>query len=797
MRQPAALVNCRAAAAPTVGELWGAVAAALLALAGALGLWLRVRRAERLAIDREAARRGLEQTNAELARFLDAAPLAFLRWGGEAAVASPALRAALRLGDKPLGGAGELAMAFVAADGRRLSEAASALAADGTPCQLDLSDRYGRCWRARGQRLPQAGQPNLIWFEDISAARELAAAAEHRELERQQLAQVLRVAPFAAWRRDEAGAIAWRNAAHERIVGHADGELEEAALPGRARALAAKVRQTGGRQSERRHLVVDGQRRCFEVLEIASDGAVGSVDFAFDITPLEESEAAGRRLEEAQGEVVNQLSAAVAIFGADKRLAYFNSAYARLWQLDEGWLQGKPHNADLIDRLLEQRALPEEPDIAAFKARMLAKYRDLLSTEDSLMYLPDGTTLRRLVTPHPQGGLIYIYEDVTDRLRLERSYNTLIAVQRETLDNLHEGVALFGTDGRLKLSNPAFQRIWHLESQQLQNEPHVSELVDAGQGLFPGADNWQDMRQALIASAFERRARGGRMERPNGSIIDFASVPLPDGDVLFTYLDVTDAARVERALRERNEALEAAERLQREFVANVSYELRTPLNVIIGFTEMLALAYPGPLNQRQQGYCQDILRSSQQLLELINAILDLAGIEAGQLVLSPTRFKLRPLLDEVTSLARERARAQDILLEIACADDLELLAADPRRLKQSLAQLVGNALKFTPGGGRVEFGAERRGEEIALWVADNGVGIAEEDLPLVLDKFQRGRRNARQHGAGLGLSLVKSIVELHGGRVEISSQVAAGTRVTCILPLAPAAAEPASRLAAA
>jgi signal transduction histidine kinase len=118
-------------------------------------------------------------------------------------------------------------------------------------------------------------------------------------------------------------------------------------------------------------------------------------------------------------------------------------------------------------------------------------------------------------------------------------------------------------------------------------------------------------------------------------------------------------------------------------------------------------------------------------------------------------------------------------------------------LKQALAQLIGNALKFTHRGGRVELGAERRGEQLALWVADTGVGIAEEDLGLVFEKFQRGKRTTRQHGAGLGLSLVKSIVELHGGRIDIHSQVDVGTRVTCLLPLTAAAAEPSTRPAAA
>ena len=786
-----------AAAAPTVAELWGAVAAALLALGSALWLLVRVRRAERLTADTEAARQTLARLNGDLAAFLDTVPLAFLRWGGTASVASPTLRRGLGLDQAPVAGVDDLAAAFDLDGGRRLAEAAARLEAEATPFELTLGARDGRQWRILGRRLAVASQPNVLWFEDATQKHMLEGGMAAALAEQRRLAELFQLAPIAAWQRDGYGAIVWRNAAFERVVGNRDGaELEGTIAPGQARALAERARQTGGEGRERRHYVVDGQRRGFEVVEIADRAQGGTIGFALDTTQLEEAEAALRRLQESQGEVLNQLTAAVAIFGPDKQLAYFNSAYARLWRQDEDWLRSNPHHADLLDRMIEQRLLPEEPDITAFRQRVLAKYRDLLTTEESLMYLPNDTTLRRVVAPHPMGGLIYVYEDVTGRLRLERSYNTLIAVQRETLDNLHEGVALFGTDGRLKLHNPAFQRIWNLEGRQLQSEPHVTDLVDAVRALFAASRNWPETREALIASAFERRARNGRVARPDGGIIDFASVPLPDGNILFTYVDVTTAASVERALRERNEALETAERLQREFLANVSYELRTPLNVIIGFSEMLLHGYTGALSERQQLYCKDILSSSHHLLDMINPILDLAGIEAGQLALDLSQFAVRPLLEDIASLTRERARAQDLKLDVVCPEDLGTLEADARRLKQALAHLVNNALKFTPRSGRIELGAEQPGDEVLLWVSDTGVGIPQEDMALVFEKFQRGRQHARRHGAGLGLSLVKSIVELHGGRVDIVSQVAVGTRVTCILPLArppqQAAAQPAA-----
>jgi len=614
-----------------------------------------------------------------------------------------------------------------------------------------------------------------------------AADAQAGAAERDGLAALLEAAPIAAWRRDGDLRIVWGNAAYLRAVGAVGREIETALIPEQGRGLAARARELAAGTSELRHFVVDGQRRALEVVE-RPDG----FGFACDVTDREETRAELRRYLDAHSEVLNNLNAAIAIFGPSKRVAFFNHAYARLWRLDEDWLAASPLHGEVIDQMREHRLLPEQADYPAYKAGVQRLYTDLLETAEELVHRPDGRVLRQLVSPHPLGGLLMVYEDVTDRLALERSYNTLIAVQRETLANLYEGVAVFGSDGRLKLSNPAYARIWRLDPELLEGEPHVSELVDATRKLFPTEADWRRLSAHLVAQVTERSGRSGRMERPDGAVVDFAAVPLPDGNTLFTYVDVTDSADVERALRDRNEALETADRLKTEFLANVSYELRSPLNVIIGFAEILGNEYFGALNSRQKEYSSGILESSHHLLALINDILDLSSFEAGQLELEREPFDLRSSLEGTLALARERARKQRLTLELECADDLGQLDADERRIKQALFNLLSNAIKFTPAGGRVSLGAQRRGAEVAIWVADTGIGIDAEDRSIVFDKFQRGRRAQRRQGAGLGLSLVKSIVELHGGRVVLESEVGAGTRITCLLPAAAPAAAAAS-----
>jgi signal transduction histidine kinase len=445
---------------------------------------------------------------------------------------------------------------------------------------------------------------------------------------------------------------------------------------------------------------------------------------------------------------------------------------------------------EVLEELRDNRRLPEYADFPAFKAEQLALFTSLLEPVEELVHLPDGTTLRSVAIPHPFGGLLLIWEDVTDTLALERNYNTLIAVQRETLDNLYEGVAVIGANGRLRLSNPVFGAMWQIPHMTLNNEPHISEIVDCMGDMLEQSGNWMAEKERLITMLTAREAHSGRVERTDGSVLDFATVPLPDGGVLLSYIDQTAAINMERALRDRNEALETADRLKSEFIANVSYELRTPLNTIIGFTEILTGQYFGDLNDRQAEYSTGILDSSHRLLMLINDILDLATIEAGHMTLELDSIDLHALMESVTSLVRERARQKKIALEIDCPPDIGMFVADERRLKQAMFNVLSNAIKFTPDNGNITLSARRDGDTLVLTVADSGIGIAEEDQERVFAKFERGSSpEARRSGAGLGLSLVKSFIELHGGTVTLESEPESGTRVICALPSrSPAAA---------
>jgi signal transduction histidine kinase len=780
--------------------------AALLGLVvggGAIGLWFlpQLGKLRRRQHDADIRIAGLAVERDAIRAVLGTWPGHFIAWTAQGQTCSPGLGAWLNLSPS-ITAFSQLQPAFSGTGFRQLSSAVETLRRDGNGFTLDLATPDGRILEAEGI---MATDVAMITFRDVSPIRQAQRRdqAEIAELGRQRdhYRALLDSAPFPIWWRDADLKLAGCNVTYSRMVEATPDEVVARGVElasgldaDQPRRLAAKARDGGQPAQDMRRFVVAGDRRAYQMHEMPrGDGTLAG--FGQDLTPLEEARAELARHVAAHAEVLQNLTTAIVIYGADKRLTLYNRAFARLWGLDESWLASAPHFGEVLEVLRENRQLPEQADWQSFKRNQVALFNSP-ETREELMHLPDGRTVRVLSSPHPMGGLVVTCEDVTDQLVLERARNTLMAVQRATLDNLYEGIVVYGSDGRVDLYNAAFRKLWDLKDEMLGGKPHITEVIDACRPLLDDGDDWPAHKEGLLGVFVERAPRSGRLDRPNGTVIDFASVPLPDGALLFTYLDITDSIRIERALRERNEALQAADQLKSEFLANVSYELRTPLNSIIGFAEILTNQYFGKLTARQKEYSQGILDSSHQLLMLINDILDLASIEAGQMTLETERVELRPTLEAILALVRERARRQELAVEIDCPANIGAVEADERRLRQVLFNLVSNAIKFTPTGGRVVLGARRGEREVDLWVQDNGVGIPAADQSRVFDKFQKSTAGGRQPGTGLGLSLVRSFVELHGGTVQLESAPERGTTVTCRLPVKQAAA-PAGRAAAA
>ena len=477
----------------------------------------------------------------------------------------------------------------------------------------------------------------------------------------------------------------------------------------------------------------------------------------------------------------DRLATAFAVFDAEQRLAHYNHAYVTLWKLDAAWLATCPREGEILDRLRQARHLPEKADYREWKRTWLAAYGTDAQGEDQ-WHLPDGRTLHVIADAH-DGGVTYLYENVTERLALESRYNALIHVQRETLDTLREGVAVFAPSGRLRLYNHAFAAIWRLSPRQLEPEPHIDEIIGWCRVLYDAPEEWERTKAAVTAIGSDRRPYESQLDRADGSVITCAALPLPDGGTLLTYVDVSDTKRVERALIERNEALEAADRLKTTFISHVSYELRTPLTNIIGFTELLASPLAGSLTEKQREYLGDIHSSGRTLLAIIDDILDLATIDAGSFELKLSRVDVRDVIEQAAQGVRERLKQVGVALDLKIDADVDTIVVDAARAAQILYNLLSNAIGFSDAGGTIVLTAKRDHDMLALTVADQGCGIPDDYQSAVFDRFESRSHGSRHRGAGLGLSIVKSLVELHGGTVALASAPGRGTWVRVSLPL--------------
>jgi len=634
------------------------------------------------------------------------------------------------------------------------------------------------------------GRKCIFWLKNITDAvnqeRLFKEVIQKNEVLLDSLQATMDALPVLIWQRDEHQRINFCNLAFSTAVQLSPQKVYEEGVeliqPRYARILARKALHTGECQTFEGTVIANGDRRYFRIWEIPNNRVPGTtLGIACDMTELSDARAEIKRLIHAHDEVLAHLSTAITIYDSEGTLQYYNQAYVKLHNLDEEFLKTRPRLDEVLEELRSRRQLPEYADFPAYKKRRLQQLKEQVEPQEDLMHLPDARTLRIFSAPHPMGGLLFMFEDVTDYLALEGRNKTLFDAYQATLDNLFEGVIVIGSDNRLRIFNPSFIRLWNFEEKDVQRNQHLTTLIEKLKDLFDYDDDWGTYKAQIIENLTDRVPKTGQLKRKDGKVVNFRYVPLPDGDHLLSYTDATDTFRVQAALQEKNEALKTTDRLQSEFIANISYELRGPLNTIVGFSEVLAHQYFGPLTNRQEDYVNGILDSSNKLLYLVNDILDLASIEAGYLTLRAREINIPSLLKDVINLVAKRLEINRQHLILKCDKSVEDWVVDETRIKQIILNLFSNAIKYTPPDGTITLEAKINEDELHISVTDTGVGIAEDDQKHLLDTF--GQKNINPPiTAGLGLSLVKKFIELHGGRITLSSQLHEGTRVTCIFP---------------
>ena len=639
-----------------------------------------------------------------------------------------------------------------------------------------------------------------MWAHDITEAvstfSDLEEDLAKTKLRINSLYDTINAIPIQIWKRNSDLDITFCNKAYADAL---DTSIDQVILDnmplipgsifGQGHSLAENVKKCGKELSVAQSVVIDGHRRKLSIHEcpVANDEFVG---YAIDITEEESLAHDLDKIVTANCDVLENISSAIAIFGNDMRLSFFNTAYQQLMKLELGWLRSKPNYSEILDELRDNRQLPEHADFPAFKKAQMALFTSVTCPIQDLLHLPNGKSLRLVIAPYPLGGLIFIYEDVTDSLTLQRKNNTLLAVQKETLDHLYEGIMVYGSDNRLKIINNALLKIWQLDDSSAQDLKgiHLSEMLDKIKDRLDFGDDWQGFRENAISNLTDRITKTGKLIKKDHSIILFTYVPLPDGAHMNSFVDITDTCAVEKAILEKNQALKTAQKLRFEFVSSVSTELKDPLNVLIGFAELLIHQYYGALNSKQLEYCKFILSAANQLHALITNLLEMVSIDIESVKLQLSNFDLSSTIEEVVQSLNKRIDEKNIevVRNYSTSEVISNFNGDKIRIKQAIFNILINAIQFTPPNEKIDvrISEDIDHQQIKIIITD---GSANDDKAKAKTVFKRSSGKTVNFlnidSNGISMPLVRSLIEIHGGSLQITSDTGKGTSVICCLPI--------------
>ncbi len=622
----------------------------------------------------------------------------------------------------------------------------------------------------------------LLWFFDLTNnIQELEKSKEQAEEARKAFAALsglIEEAPIPMWHRGNDLKISLVNNAYVQAV---EGESSEQVVADSIElvemqdgkspvSFAAEAKQAGVAQERVISNTLDGERRQIKVLDIPL-GEAGVAGMAIDMQELEDAKIQFRRLSDAQRDLLDMMSAGVAQFEADQSLVFANSPFQRIFALRDQWLEDKPEFARLLDRMRENGKLPEVRDFPEWRVQRENWFRSTQPNEENWL-LPDGTHLRVLAQPLPNGSLLVIFEDRTEQVQLASSRDTLLRVRTATFDNLFEAIAVFASDGRLSIWNRKFAETWGLEEKKLAEHPRLDELLPELAKLLDSPAQISVVGELLRMTTANREHRQARVAFADDRMFQISTVPLPDGNALFAMLDMTDSIQIEQALRDRNEALSEADTVKNKFLANMSYEFRTPLTSISGFADLLKEGIAGDLTDQAQEYVAAISASADRLSQQINTVLDFSQGQAGELPIAMEEVDLASLLEAVLQSNEESAVSRSIALRLDIEGGLPSVSGDSERLYQAISHVVENAITYGNEDGQVLIAAAAQ-NKVEIVISDDGPGLDEEKCAAIF--------NASKDG-GLGLPLAKQLIEAHDGKLDLRSEVGKGTTVTITLP---------------
>lgn len=628
----------------------------------------------------------------------------------------------------------------------------------------------------------------VLWFKNVSHQKAKTDLQNDiindLTIERDIMQDMLDHLPCPAWYKDKHNKILFCNKAYANALDtSADNvvldqlHLKSWQQGGRTPSLTELVLATKQHQTQRSHIVIQSERQFVEFSELLTKKG-NILGYLSDLSTEDHLLNEIKHLTNSTHEILEVVSIPVVIYNRNQQVEFFNNQFVKMFEIDADWLETKPTFSEILEELRAKRKLPDTEDFQTYKKRRLECFNNLLEPTEDISYYPNGRTVRMVTAPYHNGGLIVTLNDITDWLTLERQYNTLLAVHRQVADNLFEGLAVFGSDHRLKLYNSAFRKMWFYEDNALDSLPHFDAIIENIKQYIDYEHydkNWDNFKKRIRAKIIDRTTRKeGRIKLYNDVVYDYIYTPLPDGSNLLTFIDVSDRYRIEKNLLERSEALEVAHGIKSDFIYNIYQGIKYPLKrVLLGVNDVLKLEDES-LKKPAQKQLKQVWDEVDYVLRFIEDANELAYIEAGNMSLTAEQVDIVDILNAVISALQEAIERKKVHVVLATPGEAIFYRGDLKRLKQAFYGLLRNAVAFASKKETINVVVRIIDSNIEVEVTNQDSIIPYEDAFGASKKLKRGQ----QVITGLGYSLIKKIIQLHGGQVFLDQKTA--TKVICL-----------------
>lgn len=600
---------------------------------------------------------------------------------------------------------------------------------------------------------------------------------------------ILNSIPICVWAKDKNGKLVYCNDAYAGVLETPKDEAVKRNILWSSVAASYKGGKGSGR-ADMDSVVIDGRLTFFDISETEIGNTGISLCCAIDSTKFETVLREYEKYKTESFDTLNSLSSPIAVLDEHTKVVFANDAFLHMFKVDEKTINNDIMTSELLDYLRDNRVLLEMDNFQEFKDIVLGMFTTVLEPRRYFFSLSNGKTFNVIVSPYQIGGLIFVFEDITDKIALERDYNALSAIQKETLDHLIEGILVFGADNKIKMTNPALRSIW---TDNEYDDLHINEFFEINEAMFTSEEESQEIRSELIAhSTSKRELYSGEIKQQSDKLIEYAYVPLPEGLNLVRFVDATDKYNLQKAMDEKVNLIEQIDKLKSDLISNISTEFNTPIDTIRSFADILIKQYFGELNDKQSNYCTGIINAANRLYELVESMINLASIESGHMKLKYAETTTQIFASQCASLFSQKLSDKNIQLIQEIENPEEKIIIDTKGLEKVVFYFLSEAMNYTKEGGTISFTihtSSANNNYIDIKITDSSISeyeLSDRQISAINKLFAGDVSDLSIKGTlDFMLAYSSNIVRLNGGKIRMTYIETAGTQVKITIPKRP------------